>query len=215
MAYIEFLQDWDWKAAEKDFLKAIELKPNYVVAHQWYAEFLVVTGRHEEGIAENRRAIELEPASSLQNRELANSYMRTGQYAEAIVQLKKTDELDPSHSATLVSLAQAYWLNGMPDEAIAVASREDARWTQFYTFLADEKNDEASAVMVAFEEITDQAKIVSYAMASDSEKVISLLEASFRRHYVILPAILNNPILAPWSSDARIVELRRNVGLEW
>ncbi|TDI45391.1 MAG: protein kinase [Acidobacteria bacterium] len=215
MAYIEFLQDWDWDAAEKDFLKAIELKPNYVVAHQWYAEFLVVTGRHEEGIAENMRAIELEPASSLQNRELANSYMRTGQYAEAIVQLKKTDELDPSHSATLVSLAQAYWLNGMPDEAIAVASREDARWRQFYTLLAEKKNEEASAVIDAFEELTDQNKIVSYAMASDSDKFLSLLEVSFRRHYVILPGILENPVLAPWSSDERIVQLRRNVGLEW
>ena len=152
--------------------------------------------------------------TSLQIRELANSYMRTGRYAEAIVTLKKTDELDPSHSATLVSLAQAYWLNGMPDEAIAVASREDARWRQFYTLLAEEKKDEASAVIDAFEELHDQNKIVSYAMASDSDKVISLLEASYRRHYVILPAILNNPVLAPWSSDARIVELRRNVGLE-
>ena len=60
LAYIEFLQDWDWEAAETDFLKAIELKPNYVIAHQWYSEFLGVMGRHEEGIAESVRALELE-----------------------------------------------------------------------------------------------------------------------------------------------------------
>ena len=59
LAYIEFLQDWDWEAAETDFLKAIELKPNYVIAHQWYSEFLGVMGRHEEGIAESVRALEL------------------------------------------------------------------------------------------------------------------------------------------------------------
>ena len=214
LAYIEFLQDWDWEAAERDFLKAIELKPNYVVAHQWYAEFLGVMGRHEEGIAENMRAVELEPASVLQTRELANSYMRTGQYAEAIVQLEKTDELDPSHSATLVSLAHAYWLSGMPDEAIAVASREDARWRRFFTLLGEGKNEEASAVIDAFDELSDQYKILSYAIASDGDKVISLLEVSFRRHYVILPSILTDPILTPWRSDARIVELRHNMGLE-
>ncbi len=214
LAYIEFLQDWDWEAAETDFLKAIELKPNYVIAHQWYSEFLGVMGRHEEGIAESVRALELEPGSALQNRELANSFMRAGQYAEAVVQLEKTDALDPSHSATLLSLAHAYWLNSMPDEAIEVGSREDARWRQFYTLLAMGKPVEASAVIDAFDELSDQYKILSYAIASDGDEVISLLEESFRRHYVVLPSILTDPILAPWSSDARIVELRRNMGLE-
>jgi len=214
LAYIEFLQDWDWKAAEKDFLKAIELKPNYVVAHQWYSEFLGAMGRHEEGIAEGMRAVELGPASALQNRELANSYMQAGQYAQAVLQLKNTDTLDPSHSSTLVALAHAYWLSGMPDEAIEVGGREDARWRQFYTLLAEGHNDEASAVIDAFEELIDQDKFVSYAIASNGNKVISLLEACFRRHYVVLPSMLANSILAPWSSDARIVDLRRNMGLE-
>ena len=69
-AYIEFLQDWDWEASEKDFLKAIELDPDYVVAHQWYSEFLMVMGRRDESIAEGMRAVELDPTSALQVREL-------------------------------------------------------------------------------------------------------------------------------------------------
>ena len=88
-AYIEFLHDWDWEASERDFLKAIELDPDYVVAHQWYSELLMVMGRHDESIAEGIRAVELEPTSALQVRELASSYRGAGRYAEAIEQLKK------------------------------------------------------------------------------------------------------------------------------
>ena len=142
-AYIEFLQDWDWEASEKDFLKAIELDPDYVVAHQWYSEFLGVMGRHDESIAESMRAVELEPTADLQVRELARSFWQAGRYPEAIEQLKKADELVYSHPSTMNLLTQSYWLSGMREEAIAVAYRWDERWGRFYEILADAQYNEA------------------------------------------------------------------------
>ena len=29
--------DWNWSAAEKEFKRSIELKPDYATAHEWYA----------------------------------------------------------------------------------------------------------------------------------------------------------------------------------
>ena len=214
-AYIEFLQDWDWEASEKDFLKAIELDPDYVVAHQWYSEFLGVMGRHDEGIAESMRAVELQPTSALQVRELANSYLQAGRYADAIEQLKKTEEFDYSHPSTLNSLAQAYWLSGMPEEAIVAAYRRDERWGRFYELMAEAKPKEALASLESFaeDELVDQNWIDFYILAGDKQKALDLLEDSFRRHYIILPQILTAGILEPLSDEPRVVELRRRMGL--
>ena len=214
-AYIEFLQDWDWEASEKDFLKAIELDPDYVVAHQWYSEFLMVMGRRDESIAEGMRAVELDPTSALQVRELANSYRGAGRYAEAIEQLKKTDELNFSHPSTMFYLTQSYWLSGMREEAIATAYRWDERWGRFFELLVDAKYTDALVSLESFaeDELTDQHWISCYILVGDKQKALDLLEDSFRRRYVSLPAILTDALLDPISEEPRVVELRRRMGL--
>ena len=214
-AYIEFLQDWDWEASEKDFLKAIELDPDYVVAHQWYSEFLSVMGRHDESIAESTRAVALEPTSALQVRELARSFSQAGRFAEAIEQLKKTDELVYSHPSTMNDLAVNYWLSGMREEAIVVAYRWDERWGRFYELLADAKFSDALASLESFadSEIRDRHWINCYILAGEKDRALALLDDFFRRRYVSLPALLTDPMLHPISEEPRVVELRRSMGL--
>ena len=56
LAYIQFRVDWDWDGAEKEFKKAIELKPGYATAHEWYSLFLAVQGRLDESLAEMNKA---------------------------------------------------------------------------------------------------------------------------------------------------------------
>ncbi len=215
-AYIEFLRDWDWQASERDFLKAIELDPDYVVAHQWYSEFLGVMGRHDEGIVESIRAVALEPTSSLQLRVLGNSYRQAGRYAEAIEHLNKADELDDSHQGTLYYLTQTYWESGMHAEAIVAANRWDERWGRFYGFLAEGKPHEALPVLEEFaeDEINDELWVYSYVLAGENEKALGLLEELFRRRDVLLPPSLTDNILDPIAEEPRVVEIRRSIGLE-
>ncbi len=56
---------WDWRTAERHFLRAIELNPNYATAHQWYAELLASTVRLDEAIEQIRFAEELDPFSPI------------------------------------------------------------------------------------------------------------------------------------------------------
>src|SRR5678816_3945771 len=37
LAHILSNYDWNWSAAEKEFKRSIELKPDYATGHQWYA----------------------------------------------------------------------------------------------------------------------------------------------------------------------------------
>ena len=48
LGFVLFYWDWDCAAAERELLQGIELKPSYVVAHHWYAEYLSAIGRHEQ-----------------------------------------------------------------------------------------------------------------------------------------------------------------------
>ncbi|MCK4776187.1 MAG: hypothetical protein KAT30_15435, partial [Candidatus Krumholzibacteria bacterium] len=42
--------EWDWDNAEYQFRRALDVNPNDVTTHQWYAEFLTRMGRHEEAV---------------------------------------------------------------------------------------------------------------------------------------------------------------------
>ena len=54
---------WDWEAAEAEYIKGLELSPNYATGHQWYAEFLTYMGRYDEAKKEIKLARELDPLS--------------------------------------------------------------------------------------------------------------------------------------------------------
>jgi tetratricopeptide (TPR) repeat protein len=209
------LEDWDWEAAERDFLKAIELDPDYVVAHQWYAEFLTAMGRHDESIAESVRAVELEPTSSLQVRGLANSYLQAGRVAEALDQLQKADELEYSHPSTMNSLTELYWINGMQEDAIVAGYRWDERWGRFFELLADSKPDEALASLDSLPvgEFNEQLRFNAYVLAGKKQEALKFLEELHARRYMTLPTIITGAIIEPIAEEPRLVELRRGMGL--
>ena len=58
---IELVRDLNWQGAEREFLRAIELRPSSAIAHHGYAYFLDASGRLEEGMKEYQRAQELDP----------------------------------------------------------------------------------------------------------------------------------------------------------
>jgi serine/threonine protein kinase len=63
LAMVQKEYDWDWPGAGREYERALELNPNYAVAHQWYGEYLAAVGRHPEAIAAFKRAIDLDPLS--------------------------------------------------------------------------------------------------------------------------------------------------------
>ncbi len=68
LAYARWLGDLDWSGAEREFKRALELKSSYVMAHEWYAEYLAALGRHDDALAAIKRAQQLDPLSVPVNR---------------------------------------------------------------------------------------------------------------------------------------------------
>jgi len=75
--------DWNWKEAEKEFKKAIELNPNYATAHQWYGLFLMFIGRLDEAINETKKAQELDPLAPILGVAFACTLIAAHRYEEA------------------------------------------------------------------------------------------------------------------------------------
>ncbi|HSP06113.1 MAG TPA: tetratricopeptide repeat protein, partial [Acidobacteriota bacterium] len=95
LAHTQHNFEWDWAGAERSYRKAIELNPNYAIAHHWYGNLLSDLGRTEESLAEKKRALQLDPLSLVINADYGNMLYMARRYDEAARQLSVTLELDP------------------------------------------------------------------------------------------------------------------------
>ncbi len=102
---ITFFYDWDWRGAERAFIRSIELNPNNSEALSYYALFLVFDGRVEEAMAASRKALALDPLAPLINMNVGWTYFAAGRPVEASHQAAKMIETDPDFYG-------AYWLQG-------------------------------------------------------------------------------------------------------
>ena len=123
MAYIRQFYEWDWKAAESGYKRAIELNPTYATAHQWYAEYLSAMGRHEEAVAEIHRAGHFDPLSLIIHSVEANILYMARQYDRAIEQCRKVIDMDPNFPEVYEYLKRSFDQKGAYAEAIAARQR--------------------------------------------------------------------------------------------
>ncbi len=123
LGWISANYDWDWAAAERQYRRALELNPSYATAHQWYSEFLMYMGRHDEAVAEGHKALELDPLSLIINNDLGQVYCFARRYDEAIAQLRRTLEMDSDFALAHFFLALALAQKGMFDEAVKEAQK--------------------------------------------------------------------------------------------
>jgi len=119
LGHVKLFYDRDLVASEREYRRAIELNPNYPVAHHWYAIYLTTTGRQQEALAEIKRAQELDPVSQSINSWMARILATDGQPDQAIEQLRKTIEMDPTFVLNYQRLGALYEEKGMYDEAIS------------------------------------------------------------------------------------------------
>jgi eukaryotic-like serine/threonine-protein kinase len=124
LAYIRQYYEWDWRGAEAEFQRALQIQPGYATAHQWYAELLSVMGRHEEAIAEIRRATEADPLSLIVNSTEANILYMARRYDDALSVCRRVTELDPNFPEVYEYLKRSYDQKGLYGASI------DARQTR-------------------------------------------------------------------------------------
>jgi len=95
LAWSVFIYDWDWKTAEAEFRRSIELDARYATARQWYAFLLASQGRFDQALIEAHSAQEIDPASVSVRRGLGYVYFYARRYDQAKYHLLRAIEMNP------------------------------------------------------------------------------------------------------------------------
>jgi tetratricopeptide (TPR) repeat protein len=119
LATIKENYDWDWQGAEQEYRRAIALNPGYEVAHAWYSDLLLETGRFPEAVAEAKRAQELDPRSVFVNTNLSGILYISGAYDDAVTICNKTLALDPTSARAYRHLAHVHLERKQYSDAVA------------------------------------------------------------------------------------------------
>ena len=117
---------WDWQEAGREFQQAIELNANNLIAHRWYAEYLMAVGQAGRSIGEIERAREIEPLSAITNSTLGWLYYGARRFEKAVQQFRRTVELDENFAATHFCSGMVQAQLGKYKEAIAEYERAKA-----------------------------------------------------------------------------------------
>jgi TolB-like protein/DNA-binding winged helix-turn-helix (wHTH) protein/Tfp pilus assembly protein PilF len=217
--------DWDWKSADREFRRAIELNPGYATAHHWYAWHLSLAGQDSQAIAEMRKAENLDPLSLIINADLAEILLIAHSYDESIQQSRRTIDLDPNFALAHNQLGQAYLQKRMYDEAIEELQKAiqfsdgsstcTANLARAYAVSGRRSealrllNDLKQRWNPGYSNASDIAGI--YTALGDRDQAMSWLEKAYQERFN--PSILMRPAFDPLRSDPRFQDLWRRVGL--
>ncbi len=227
LGWAKLTLDWDWTGAEKEFKRSIELNPNYATAHQWYADYLTVTGRPDEAQAGMKRAQQLEPASLPISVALASTFYYTHQNEQAIDQCRRAIVMDPQFVAAHVFLGRAYEQKGSYAEAIAElkqalqlsegGSNELAALGHAYAQSGDRA--EAQKILQELNTRSTQTYVqpiwfaVINAALGNKEEAFPWLRKAVGDRSVWLIYLKVDPIFDSLRTDARFADVARQVGL--
>lgn len=123
LAFVEMHYEWKFGEAAQEFKRAIELDPNYSIAHHWYAYDLTAMGRTDEAVAEVRLARQMDPLSAIINTDAAEILYFAHRYDEALQQARSTVEMDPGFAHAHRVMERIYDEKHMFPEAIAEGER--------------------------------------------------------------------------------------------
>ena len=227
--------DFDWPAAEHEYLRALDLNPNDAYAHLFYSNsYLSPLGRHAEAITEMQKAIAIDPFSAPMQSFLGRTYIWARQYDKALAQFRKSAEMFPGFAIDHERLAQLLAFLGKFEEAIdedtkarllagedekSVLQKEAALrrawttggahgyWKQVldFTHLPVNPPEDYNSAF---------GTAILYAQLGEKAKALDSLERAFEQRSLSMTEIAVEPAFDPIRNDPRFQSLLRRVGLE-
>ena len=229
LAMIDELYDWNWKSADTEFKRAIELNPNYATAHHWYAMYLSAMGRQDEALAEIRRAEALDPVSLITNTNEGWILFCARQYDQAIQKLHTTIEMDPNFANAHYKLALVYEIKGMYKEAVEEHLKSKALSGDISENVEKLKAAYATSGSKGYyREELRQLKgsstrgyvlpkyfVLTELQLGNTEETLKWLEAAYKERTEPLAYLRVDPRFDSLRSDVRFEDLLRRVNLAW
>jgi DNA-binding winged helix-turn-helix (wHTH) protein/tetratricopeptide (TPR) repeat protein len=228
MGFIRYRLDWDWRLAEQEYRRAIELSRNCPKVHYWLSMCLRTMGRLDEALAEAKLAYEIDPFMHIIKVELGRIYYFARYYDQAIEYYSQVLELEPSFLPAHFRLGQAYTQKGMYSEAIVEFQRAipligddpEAVAALAYVYALSGQKDKAREVLEKLRALSLRRYVSSYDLAiiylglDDKDKALEWLQNAYADRSVWLIGIKVEPMLDSLRPDPRFATLMRRIGFE-
>ena len=230
LGLVLYRYDWNWKASEEEFRRALSLNPNDASTHNAYASLLRLMGRIPEADAERRRWHGLNPYVAKR----ADGFLGTGgrsraagDYPKAIAEMQIAVQMDPLLPRGHFQLGWTLGEAGQLPEAIAELERAvqlSPNNTRFrgrlgWAYSIAGQNEKARAILADLEKLSARAFVSPAAMAlvhvglHENQPALDLLERAYRERDFDLIGLVNSRTFAALRSERRFQQLVRKIGL--
>lgn len=220
--YLLMLRDFDWRGAEAELKRAVELAPDDGDAQYMLGLVRASQGDLAQAVELTRKALQLNPRSADWYRWLVAYLMPLGRLDEAEQAVAKAIELQPKGIYNHHLLAIAKVLRKDPVAALKAADAEPAGpWRDFaMAFAAQVGPDRAAAdaSLQAVEQYADgwafqMAQV--YAVRNDPDAMFEWLQRAWKARDPGMQSLLYDALLLRYRDDPRYAALAKQAGLPW
>jgi TolB-like protein len=219
--------EWDWRGAEAEFNRALELNPGCVEACHWGGTLQGMLGRGADAIREKKKALAMDPLSVVIKTDLGRTLYFSRDYDRAEAEFQSALEMDPRFEFAHLWLAHVYQQKGEFARAIEELQTGE-RLTPESTFAVARlghgcalggKHEEARVILERLKTTATQRYVSPYDIAivyvglREKDEAFVWLQKALQERSIWLGYIGVEPQLDELRSDQRFDGLIRAVGL--
>jgi TolB-like protein/Tfp pilus assembly protein PilF len=167
LGLLKWRYSWDWQAAESEFRRAADLKPNSIEVHETFVWYLGWAGRRDEALAQLEEMRRLDPAFPFVFIDESGIYYHQRDYKSLLDVGHKSVAANPELWASHYFLAVGYEGSGQPAQAIPEYQRA--------VELSQRNSDTTAGLAHAYATVGRKA---------DAEKILSELQRQSKLTYV-------------------------------
>ncbi len=228
LAFSTYYWNWDPVIAEREYKRALELDPDFVQGHHWYATFLLISGRFPEALDQIEQARKLDPSSTTIQADKGWILFHAGRKSEAFTLLKQLESTDPVLATTHSYMAEMYfdrkdYANFFAESKKSAELRHDEAGLTVAN--AAEKGFAASGLhgmrenmLLAQKKMFERDLVPAYDLAATSallgkkEDALRYLQAAYEKREIGLLYLSHNPDFNALHDDLVYQEIAERVG---
>jgi TolB-like protein/tetratricopeptide (TPR) repeat protein len=216
----------DWRTAERELKRALELEPGNSLAHLYYGNYLVSAGRVDESIVEFEKAVQLDPLAPLVLDSLPRALYYARRYDEAIEHYRHALAVAPDYGPIRQGLAFCYVQKKQYAQALTemqhalplTGDRVLGMGQLGYVYARSANREATSNVLRQLLNQSDKAPARPVAVAhvylgmQDADQAIQWLTKAIDLHPGVLQ-LKADPVYDPLRADPRFTALLSRINL--
>lgn len=215
---------WNWEAAENEFARAIELKPDYEMAYYWRSRLRAITGPDSQAIAFSKQAKDLDPFTKVAGLNFCRTLYLARRLDEASTCFDKLVQVYPGYNNGQYTRAFVYLQSGRIPEGIEILKdlyakdKRSAAGGLGYAYALKGDKEDAYKMLAELEQLSNipaQEFMLIYLGLRDDEKTFYWLDRAAADHFAPVAYIGVDPMYDPIRKDPRFIAIanRLNVPL--